>query len=112
MLGGQNSTYFFNDFSMLSDQIKDASKQIYECPPHQLRSSDDFNAEVLSEILNLSAKTIDTNFLRERAKHFRELAIDELSHNARAQLERLSVRWSSKLADVLWGPFYSRIFRK
>ena len=112
VLGGQNSTYFFNDFSMLSDQIKDASKQIYECPPHQLRSSDDFNAEVLSEILNLSAKTIDTNFLRERAKHFRELAIDELSHNARAQLERLSVRWSSKLADVLWGPFYSRIFRK
>jgi GT2 family glycosyltransferase/glycosyltransferase involved in cell wall biosynthesis len=111
MLGGDSAVYFFSHFSQLALAVESAANLKMGNVPG-MRTSDEFNAEVLREITALAAEPVDTDFLRQRALYFRELKKDDFSQYVSATLSRRSVRAASKIADVLWGPIYNRFFRK
>lgn len=111
-LGGEQSTLFFRDFSLLTELITTAVGHTVGSLTQPLRSSDDFNADVLSELLSLCQQKVDPDFLRQRSFFFREVARNHSTQVVAVQLSRRSVRWSSKIADILWGPIYFRLSRK
>ena len=112
VLGGEQSTFFFRDFTLLAGLITSACGQSVARRVQPLRTSDDFNSDILRELFTLTQQPVNTTFLRERQMYFREMGRSDLALQTTAQLARRSVRWSSKVADVVWGPIYSRLFRK
>lgn len=114
LLGGGNSVYFFTDFTQLADVVELAASSTEARAEIELRSSDDFNAEIFDALLSLSASDVDIEFLTLRQMHFRGVfpSLSGLDHVSMAQLNRRATRWAIALADFVWGPIHRKIVRR
>lgn len=106
----QNVT-FFQHFSELKETIDRAVRSNNRTEIPELRSIVDYNSEFVGTVSEVLSTPVDIAHLRKRVRYLRSMEFSRLifpanSHWVRAQLSRKSVRWSTKFADVFWGPIY------
>ncbi len=111
LLGVAQSTLLFSEFDRLPHVIREAVRIDVTESATKLRTSEDFNSEVLDAILGLAGQPVDPEFLRERAARLAHGGGNGFGALQLAQLNRRSVRLALRLADGVWGPIRRKLKR-